>query len=48
VEPEPGKGRKGQRQMVLAMITAFAQDTYEAASQQWRTQSYSLFGTAKL
>jgi putative transposase len=29
---------KGQRQMVLAMInTAFAQDTYDAASQQWRT-----------
>ena len=29
---------KGQRQMVLAMInTAFAQDTQEAASAQWRT-----------
>jgi putative transposase len=29
---------KGQRQMVLAMInTAFAQDTYQTASAQWRT-----------
>ncbi len=28
---------KGQRQMVLAMInTAFAQDTYKTASEQWR------------
>jgi putative transposase len=36
---------KGQRQMVLAAInTAFAQDTFESASQQWRVVADQLRG----